>query len=324
LLLELSLLLLSRPQPRRARGMADALAVPATLATARLPASWATRLVLPTGVVLPDRGIFLAGALGGPLCIGSLTPLRNACTLAAQDSQSSLGQIYRRVFSHGLARGWTGATAPCAAATVQFTMLGPGYHFFLGLLGSPAGAVAAGALIENVITYGPGTRNAQLMHISVAKSEGQVAVRGLRPVGPGFCALFVRNCCANAGIRVLSEPLAGLLATASRQEASSTGPCKVGGDFLASVVCGAVSMPFNQLYNFQVTSRASLEARPTERIRVGLDFLKRQYFVCKDGGSWTLSRMVPRDAALRAVYIGCLFSSYAAVERMALALLQRA
>lgn len=300
------------------------MSVAAPLATARLPASWATRLVLPTGVALPDGALFAAGALGGPLCIGSLTPLRNACTLAAQDSQSSLGQIYRRVFSHGIVSGWTGMTTPCAAAAVQFTTLGPGYHFCLGLLGSPAGAVAAGALIENLITYGPSTRNAQLMNNAVAKPESQVPVRGIRPVGPGFWALFVRNCCANAGIRVLSDPMVGLLASASGREASSTGFCKAGGDFLASLVCGAVSMPFNQLYMFQVTSRASLEASPAQRVRVGLDFLKRQYFVCSENGSWTLSRMVLRDAAIRSVYVGCLFSSYAFVERTALSLLRGA
>jgi len=85
----------------------------------------------------------------------------------------------------------------------------------------------------------------------------------------------------------------------------------------------SLSMPFNQLYSFQVTSRACLAASPLERARMGLDFLKRQYFVESASGSTKLSRMVLRDAALRATYIGCLFSSYAFVERLALSIVNQ-
>jgi len=236
--------------------------------------------------------------------------------LAAQDSTSSARSVYGRVFARGFMRGWTGAATPAAAAAVQFTTLGPGYFVYLNLLGSPSAAVAAGAVTETLITYGPSTRNAQLMNNAVARAADKVVVRPLRPVGPGFAALVLRNGCANAGIRVLSSPLTSILSSLTSGNAAM---CQVGGDFLASIFCGALSMPFNQLFNFQVTSPASLAASPSERVKIGLHFLRNQYFVPSKNGSLLLSRMVWRDAALRSVYIGCMFSSYAAIERMVLA-----
>jgi len=272
--------------------------------------------------LLPEPPLLLAGAIGGPAIIGCLTPLRNACTLAAQDSTSSAREIYAKVFTHGFRRGWTGAGTPAAAAVVQFTTLGPGYFVYLNLLGSSSAAVAAGAVTETLITYAPSTRNAQLMNNAVAKSVDKVPVRPLYPVGPGFSALVLRNCCANAGIRVLSNPLTSALSSLTGSKTEEF--CRMGGDFLASVLCGAISMPFNQLFNFQVTSAASLAASPVDRIKLALSFLKKQYFVSSESGSLQLSRMVLRDAGLRSLYIGCMFSSYAAVERMFLHLAQKA
>lgn len=284
---------------------------------ARIPTMTST-----IAVNLPDTPLLVAGALGGPFVIGSLTPLRNACTLAAQDQKSSLMQLYRRVFSAGVHSGWTGATAPSATAAVQFTVLGPGYHFYLGILGSPAGAVAGCALTENVITYASTVRNAQLMHNRLAAPSERVPVLPLRVAGPGFVPMLLRNVLANAGIRVLSTPMACAVARMSGDECQGSAPCsgasRVAGDFLASITCGAVSMPFNQLFNFQVTSKDSLAASPIERARLGLRFLQSQYLVPGAGGSTTFSRLVLRDAALRSCYIGCLFSAYAGVERAAL------
>lgn len=271
--------------------------------------------------LMPEPPLLFAGAFGGPCIIAALTPLRNACTLAAQDKTSTARQIYQKVFTRGVRSGWVGATTPAAAAAVQFTTLGPGYYVYLNLLGSSAAAVAAGAVTETLITYGPSTRNAQLMNNAVANPADKVPIRPLRPVGPGFTALVLRNSCANAGIRVLSEPLGGALSGLSG--ASPEDPmCRFGGDFLASVFCGGLSMPFNQLFNFQVTSAASLKASPEQRVALGLNFLRDQYFVPSGTRSWQwqLSRMVWRDGVLRSLYIGCMFSSYAAVERMTLSL----
>ncbi|CAK0846506.1 unnamed protein product [Prorocentrum cordatum] len=277
------------------------------------------------GAALPEAPVLFAGALGGPLVIGLWAPLRNACTLAAQDSRSTARQIIlQRVFGRGLLQGWTGASAPAAAAAVQFTTLGPGYHFFRHHLGSSEAAVAAGALAESVITYAPSTRNAQLMHNRVADAPERVTVRGFLPAGPGFGALVARNCLANAGIRVLSQPVAEAITRVAPPGVRESGACKVGGDFFASVLCGVLSMPFNQLFNFQVTSRASLESTPADRARLGVEFLKRQYFVTSSSGALRPSRIMLRDASLRSMYIGCVFSTYAAVERAALSIAARA
>jgi len=300
-------------------GGEEALAGGGLVATRLLPS-----LALPAGAALPETPLLFAGALGGPFVIGLLAPLRNACTLAAQDSRSTARQIFQRVFGRGLLSGWTGASAPAAAAAVQFTTLGPGYHFFRHHLGSAEAAVAAGALTESVITYAPSTRNAQLMHNKMADAPARVSVRGFVPVGPGFCALVTRNFLANAGIRVLSQPMAEAIARCAPPGVRESGACKVGGDFSASVVCGALSMPFNQLFNFQVTSRASLGSTAADRARLGVEFLKRQYFVTSSSGRVMPSRIVLRDAFLRSLYIGCLFSTYAAVERAALSMAKRA
>jgi len=273
----------------------------------------------------PDPSLLVAGALGGPLCIGILTPLRNACTLAAQDTRSTARQIYGKVFSRGVLAGWTGACTPAAAATLQFTIMGPGYFLYLNIMGSPAAATVAGAVTETLITYGPTTRNSQLIHNRVSALASQVPVRRMLLVGPGFSMLALRNCAANAGIRVLSDPLASGLARLSAAEAGPgpvpiPGACKFGGDFLASVFCGALSMPFNQLFNFHVTSAASLTGSNVERFRLGMRFLKSQYLETTPSGSGRLSRMIIRDGGLRALYIGCMFSSYAATERLCLSL----
>lgn len=291
------------------------------MADTRFPAKFQPFKVQDVGLMI-EPTLFLSGAFGGPLIIGSLTPLRNACTLAAQDTVSTAGQLYGRVFSKGLLSGWTGATTPAAAAAVQFTTLGPGYYAFLKLLGSPAAAVTAGVVTETLITYGPTTRNAQLMHNEVSSTSAKVTVKPIRPFGPGFGALVLRNCCANAGIRVLSTPFADMLSHFSMNQAPA-GVCRFGGDFLASVVCGAISMPFNQLYNFQVTSEASQNANAVERFKMGLSFLKKQYLAPSDRGTLRLSKVVLRDAGLRSLYIGCMFSSYAAVERLFLSFAQQ-
>lgn len=292
------------------------------MADVRIPVRsqlWAHQL----GSLCPEPPLLVAGAFGGPFVIGLLTPLRNACTLAAQDSHSTARQIYGRVFGLGVRSGWTGASTPAAAAALQFTMLGPGYFVYLKLLGSPAAATVAGAVTETLITYAPTTRNSQLMHNKVAAHAERVPVRPLFPVGPGFAMLTLRNTCANAGIRVLSAPIAGGLARLTAGEAGDgpvrpSGACCFGGDFCASVICGAVSMPFNQLFNYHVTSAASLSGSSLERLKLGMRFLKSQYFERSSSGSVRLSRMVLRDGGLRAMYIGCMFSSYAAVERVSL------
>jgi len=271
-------------------------------------------------VPLPQPPLLLAGGFGGPLIIGAFTPLRNACTLAAQDATCSARQIMGRVFGMGIRSGWTGAWSPAAAATLQFTMLGPGYHLYLNLFGSPNYAVMAGALTETLITYGSSTRNAQLMHNQAAAGHDRVLVRALMPTGPGFTALLLRNSVAMAGIRVISDPLARTLQwmVGTDTKGAISPSVKTGGDFLASVLCGALSMPFNQIYNMQVTSTACLDATPMKRVTLALHFLRSQYLVTTASGSLRVRHTVMRDVLLRSSYIGCAYCSYGCIERMAL------
>jgi len=262
----------------------------------------------------------LAGGFGGPLLIGGLTPLRNACTLASQDATSTARQIMGRVFSGGLRSGWTGARSPAAAATMQFTMLGPGYHFYLGLLGAPMPTVVAIALTETLITYGATTRNAQLTYNQAAAGRNSVPVRPIMLVGPGFTALLLRNFLAKAGIRVCSEPIARALQWTSGADATSVISPGINmiGDFLASVLCGALSMPFNQTYNFQVTSAVCLAGTPAERVARTVRFLKSQYLMKTAGGSMRLRQTMLRDVLLRSSYVGCALCCYSSLERLAL------
>jgi len=271
-------------------------------------------------VPLPQPPLLLAGGFGGPLIIGAFTPLRNACTLASQDATCNAREIMGRVFSMGFRSGWTGAWTPAAAAVMQFTMLGPGYHLYLNLFGSPAPAVVAGALTETLITYSSSTRNAQLMHNQAATGRDRVSVRPMMPVGPGFTALLLRNCVAMAGIRIISDPLSRTLQwiVGTNTKGTISPSVKMGGDFLASLLCGAFSMPFNQIYNMQVTSTACLDGMPMERVKLAMRFLRVQYLVTTARGSVGIRHTVPRDLLLRSSYIGCAYCSYACIERLAL------
>mmetsp|Transcript_60452 Transcript_60452/g.180036 ORF Transcript_60452/g.180036 Transcript_60452/m.180036 type:complete len:157 (-) Transcript_60452:42-512(-) len=150
-------------------------------------------------------------------------------------------------------------------------------------------------------------------------------------MGPGFEWMLLRNCAASAGIRLLSEPLTAALARLpelcrARPQREQNRPghaCEVVGELLASMCGGALSTPFHQLYQHQVTSAAALRASLGERIQLGLRFLKTQYLVpSEDGRTVRLSRILLRDATLRSVYIGCLLTSYVAMERTVLAFIR--
>eukprot|EP00419_Tripos_fusus_P065405 CAMPEP_0172929032 /NCGR_PEP_ID=MMETSP1075-20121228/218277_1 /TAXON_ID=2916 /ORGANISM="Ceratium fusus, Strain PA161109" /LENGTH=298 /DNA_ID=CAMNT_0013790321 /DNA_START=30 /DNA_END=926 /DNA_ORIENTATION=- len=260
---------------------------------------------------IPQPALLLVGGLGGPLVVAFLTPLRNACVLSSQDSVSSAVRIVRHVFSGGVRSGWTGASFPARVATIQFTMLGCGYHFYLGLLGSPVLTVVATGLSESLVGYGAATRNAQLMHNQVATKRDRVLVRPIMPVGPGFTALWLRDCLAMTGIRVCSDPLACTLQWMSGADASSaiSPGITMGGDFLASVLCGTLSMPFNQT--------ACLTSTPAKRAALALRFLKSQYLMKTASGFVRLRQTMLRDALLRSSYLGCLFCCFSSLERLA-------
>ena len=67
-------------------GADGSLALFAEVGPADANVSVGSGLKLAANLTLPEAPLFVAGGLGGPLVIGVLTPLRNALTLASQDS----------------------------------------------------------------------------------------------------------------------------------------------------------------------------------------------------------------------------------------------
>jgi len=113
------------------------------------------------GFEIPETPILVAGGLGGPFVMFTVTPMRNGLTLAATNAEASAMTIYGQVFSRGLAKGWTGGIYPAIAACPQFLCLGPAYHLFASFGGVAGGVVLASGL-ETAIAYGPETCNAQM------------------------------------------------------------------------------------------------------------------------------------------------------------------
>ncbi len=112
---------------------------------------------------LPDPPLIAAGALGGPIVLYGVTPMRNALTLAAADQKSTFFQIFRRVFASGISSGWAGGLHMMPPAVPQFCVLGPLFHVYRDALGGSANAaVLATAATESAIAYGVETRNCQM------------------------------------------------------------------------------------------------------------------------------------------------------------------
>jgi len=161
-------------------------------------------------VPLPETPLVVAGALGGPFVIFVFTPLRNALTLAAKNTESSAGELYARVFQGGLQAGWTGGLVPVLPSCPQFCMMGPLFHLFRQSFNSVVLAVICSAILETCISYGSQTLNAQLAYNEEQLQAGsglQVPLcNPMIPYGPGFLVHIMRNFVAMSGIRILSGP----------------------------------------------------------------------------------------------------------------------
>jgi hypothetical protein len=264
---------------------------------------------------LPPLPTVLAGGLGGPFCIFLLTPLRNALTVASQDRSLGVIGIYKETlgisktatkinvksFGAVLSRGWAGGIYPALPAIPQFLVLGPCYHA-LASATNPYLALVLTGFTETTISFGSNARNAE-----EAYRRRIGAQQSIRPIpiynfwGSGVVPHFLRNTIAMAGVRVLSPMIK-----------SKTECNYVMADFGASMITGALSMPFNQLFNFYAVEDWKRRQSPTTYIgkptfKDGLDFIKKQYL----GGSSTLAR----DVIIRSVYATFLFGIYAGIER---------
>ena len=86
---------------------------------------------------------------------------------------------------------------------------------------------------------------------------------------------------------------------------------------MSSVLAAAVSMPFNQLFNFLSTQPAGAEARGG-LLRACARFLVDQYV--KPGTRCTPSATILRDIGMRCAYVAPQLSTYSAIERAVVSL----
>eukprot|EP00439_Symbiodinium_sp_Y106_P086037 s8_g30.t3 len=256
--------------------------------------------------------------LSGPVLPASLALLRQLRT----------EEIYGALYADGL-HAWTGAKVTLWTSCPQFVVLGPLYH----MLNSACGAVYAvvlAALAETLLTmlgctkwrYGPQTVNARM---AFNAGHGSMDVGNVFSLfGPGVIFLFLRNCLAMSGIRILSDPVqSGLHRSLARANIRAPHPDLMTfiGDFLASILTAVLSAPLNQLYNYAVISQFYAEAGPLQKLILAWQFLEKTYLVWDASGNLVgLSRTFTRDLVMRCAYLATLMSLFGAVERVAVLL----
>jgi len=127
---------------------------------------------------IPDPPLLVAGGLGGPLIMWTVTPLRNALTLGANNRQASMLQLYRQVFA---SKPYGGGGYMAAAACPGFLVVGPMYHVYNGFIGNSAAACVLTATNEALIFCGSETKNAQVA-IIFSSSLSLLSFSSLSPV----------------------------------------------------------------------------------------------------------------------------------------------
>lgn len=277
-------------------------------------------------VKLPETPLILAGALGGPFGIFIFTPLRNALTLASQNSDESALELYKDVFAGGLASGWTGGLACVPPSCPQFIVMGPLFHFLKELLNSVVLAVICCAMAESCISYASQTLNAQMAFNAdqdLAGLNNQVELwNPFMPVGPGSSIHVLRNFVALSGLRVFSAPCQAGLAKAAKfcRLQLPQGPQQFFGDFIASMGAAILSAPLNQLYNFAVTSNVFMGAGLLEKLTLSRAYFVESYLVYDESRFVGLSPTLGRDLFMRCAYIANLYALFGLIERVAVAL----
>ena len=79
-------------------------------------------------------------------------------------------------------------------------------------------------------------------------------------------------------------------------------------------MAAAISMPFNQLFNFLAITPAA--ARQNGIFASCAAFLESQYLARSPSGGVQLSRTLLRDMFMRCLYIAPQLSTYSAIERL--------
>jgi len=261
------------------------------------------------GFEIPDTPILVAGGLGGPLVMFTVTPFRNGLTLGATSSSSAMS-LYRTVFRNGLAGGWAGGVYPAAAACPQFLCLGPAYHLFASI-GGVAGGVVMASCLETAIVYGAETANAQIAKNSKEPGTFKSVHPSWKPYGPGVGVHILRNIIATAGLRMFCGPCTSAIESATGKQNGAT---KLGGDFAGNVMGACLTAPIHQVYGFTVTTPELATLSSKDAAQRMKDFLKDQYTVTENGKT-TLSKLVPRDLFMRSMYVATAYTLFSTLER---------
>lgn len=261
-------------------------------------------------VEIPNMATIVAGGVGGPFCYFAVTPARNACTLGATSATASTMTLYREVFSRGFVRGWTGGIYPSMFACPTFIALGPAYHFFKSLVGTP-GAVVLASATESAILFGAETCNAQMAKNNKAPGTIKNVQPTYKPFGVGLGIHVGRNILATAGLRVFCMPCTWVLEKGTGLKNAWT---TLGGDFGGNIISACLTAPVHQLYGFTVTTPELQQLSSAEKRSRMTQFLKDQYLVTENGRT-RLSATVPRDLFMRAAYVATLYTMFSTLER---------
>mmetsp|Transcript_73415 Transcript_73415/g.192514 ORF Transcript_73415/g.192514 Transcript_73415/m.192514 type:complete len:308 (+) Transcript_73415:61-984(+) len=275
------------------------------------------------GLKFPETPLILAGALGGPLVIFFLTPLRNALSIAAQDSQSSASEIYGHVFENGLSAGWTGGMVAVPASCPQFCVMGPFFHLVSQASGSAVIATVVSAVAETVISFSSQTLNCQMALMELRGGLSVPLQNRMIPLGPGATVHVIRNIVALSGIRIFSGPCQAGLEKVFRALGLGVpvGVRQLLGDFTASLGSAVLSAPLNQMHGFAVCSAAYVNGGLWERVDVLTTFLSTSYLNHDAAGRVVgFTSTLPRDLFLRCAYVATLFALFGSIERLAVLL----
>jgi len=267
--------------------------------------------VLGSSALISGTGSVLGSALAGSLCVGVLTPQRNAMTIAAKDTTSTYLGLYQKVFNRGLLGGFRGGFWPVIMAMPQFAAIGPVYHAAKDATSSALFATSTAAFAESLFTYAAQSRNAQIQYNATRSAGQHIPVMGLSwPFGPGFGFHVVRNVFAMMGIRIFSpyslEAVKCLPLGLPREVQF------ILADLTSSVTAASLSMPFNHIFSWVVCTPELKKLSMQGRLRACFSFLYTNY-------SEQGARLLIRDMATRWSYTACLFTLYHALERQVLA-----
>jgi hypothetical protein len=267
------------------------------------------------GFQFPTPPQIFAGGVGGPMVFYTVTPARNALTIASSDINLSIAGCYGQVFKNGMAGGWTGGIYPAIAACPQFLCLGPVYHMFSSVAGKWGGMVLTG-VVETGIAYGAEAKNAQMATIEGGGKIPLERVQNpMKPWGPGVSLHIARNALAMIGMRVLCDPITGALEKVAGVEPKSSGSITLAGDFLSNIAAAGLTFPIHQLFNYTVSTPEMWEGDSAKRMQMAKDYLSRQYLVDNGSGGKKLSGILLRDFGLRSLYIAGAYTMYINFER---------